>query len=461
VYLVVTICSIGLIDYALVQILKYFLKGIRNTLVLIGNGLRSVGHTIGSVIFPIIFLLYKLLYISRGRGRKVFTPAKNYVVYLLSKKELIAVVFLGIAMFTGIEEHNVTHATGELLHRNNRFESHIYEANYFSSVYFEETYTKPPPSPEFAYNRDVLSIADTGSRAGANQTDTLLRGGDALAATSVEASASTAEREEVIMYTVRTGDTPDSIAKAFGLKTDTILWANNLSEKVYIKPGETLVIPPVNGMLVKVNKGDHIETLVEKYRGDLDFTELLQDTRTFNKLTSLDALIEGEYLMIPGGVKPAPVKRYYAGSGLVGSDPWGNPTGEEYNLGSGFLGWPISVWKLSRGYSAGHHAMDFDGRTGDPILAAEGGVIIRAQTGYNYGLGCNIAIDHGGGVITVYAHLHQMYYSAGSRVERGEVIAEMGGEPGDTQCNPGISTGDHLHFELHINGNTVNPAPYF
>ena len=97
-----------------------------------------------------------------------------------------------------------------------------------------------------------------------------------------------------------------------------------------------------------------------------------------------------------------------------------------------------------------HNGMDIDGDTGDPIKAAEAGTVILAGTKGGYGL--TVMIDHGGGMVTLYAHQSKLAVSVGEKVTAGERIGFVG--------STGVSTGPHLHFEVRINGDPVDPAGY-
>ena len=97
-----------------------------------------------------------------------------------------------------------------------------------------------------------------------------------------------------------------------------------------------------------------------------------------------------------------------------------------------------------------HKGLDISNRTGTPILAtAQGEVILAARDGA-YGL-C-VEINHGGGIVTKYAHLNKMTVDPGQWVKRGQVIGHMG--------STGRSTGPHLHYEVRLNGVPVNPMRY-
>lgn len=97
-----------------------------------------------------------------------------------------------------------------------------------------------------------------------------------------------------------------------------------------------------------------------------------------------------------------------------------------------------------------HTGTDIATPTGAPIVAANSGVVIKSM--YTSGYGNMVMINHGGGVSTVYAHGSEIIAETGQLVERGEVIMKAG--------STGWSTGPHLHFEIRINGQYVNPLPY-
>lgn len=97
-----------------------------------------------------------------------------------------------------------------------------------------------------------------------------------------------------------------------------------------------------------------------------------------------------------------------------------------------------------------HYGIDFSGNTGDPIVAAAGGVVLSAD--WRTGYGNTVVVSHGGGFTTLYAHMSEMNMTAGEEVAGGDLIGWVG--------NTGWSTGSHLHFEIRVDGVAVDPALY-
>ena len=98
-----------------------------------------------------------------------------------------------------------------------------------------------------------------------------------------------------------------------------------------------------------------------------------------------------------------------------------------------------------------HNGVDMNASHGDRIIAAEDGVVILS--GVKGGYGNTVMIDHGGGMVTLYAHQSKLGVSVGKTVTRGQTVGWIG--------STGQSTGPHLHFEVRINGRPVNPVSYW
>ena len=118
--------------------------------------------------------------------------------------------------------------------------------------------------------------------------------------------------------------------------------------------------------------------------------------------------------------------------------------------------WPTtgvvtSPYGLRWGGTDFHPGMDIANDMGTPIVATADGVVDYA--GWNSGgYGNMVDINHGNGIMTRYGHASQVVVSTGQQVKRGQLIAYMG--------STGFSTGPHVHYEVHVNGNRVNPISY-
>jgi murein DD-endopeptidase MepM/ murein hydrolase activator NlpD len=122
-------------------------------------------------------------------------------------------------------------------------------------------------------------------------------------------------------------------------------------------------------------------------------------------------------------------------------------------VGSGAMIWPVNApitssfgWRWGRM----HEGIDLGAAYGSPIAAAAAGTVIYA--GWLGGYGNLTVIDHGGGLSTAYGHQSSIGVSVGQHVEQGEIIGNVG--------STGHSTGPHLHFEVRVNGQAVDPLGY-
>ncbi|REK71391.1 M23 family metallopeptidase [Paenibacillus paeoniae] len=100
--------------------------------------------------------------------------------------------------------------------------------------------------------------------------------------------------------------------------------------------------------------------------------------------------------------------------------------------------------------AAVHSGLDLGGDRGDPIYAAADGVVTLSERTYPYGN--NIIINHGRSIETRYLHLNKRLVEVGATVKKGDLIGELG--------NTGRSTGPHLHYEVIVGGEHVDPMPY-
>jgi murein DD-endopeptidase MepM/ murein hydrolase activator NlpD len=119
-------------------------------------------------------------------------------------------------------------------------------------------------------------------------------------------------------------------------------------------------------------------------------------------------------------------------------------------LATGEIDWP-TFGGFAQGFSYGHRGIDIAGSYNRPINAAWGGIVAWVQES-NYGYGNHLLVYHGCGISTLYAHLNRVLVTPGKYVEPGQKLGLMG--------STGLSTGPHLHFEIKINGVSIDPLSY-
>ncbi len=270
------------------------------------------------------------------------------------------------------------------------------------------------PNPEVALGGGDISIVD----GNALDAETSPLSGDGFLTHNNSA-------DQISLYVVREGDTLSQIADMFGVTPNTIRWANDISTKGTISPGDKLVILPITGVAHTVKKGDTLASIAKKYKADKE--EILQ----FNGLADSSELAIGLELIIPNGeVTPAPSK---------GASP-----AKSYGGGPSYAGYymrPISGGLRTQGIH-GYNGVDLASSYGAAIYAAAAGEVIisKADGGWNGGYGNYIVIKHDNGTQTLYSHLSASSVSVGQSVAQGDVIGAMGAT--------GKATGVHLHFEI-------------
>jgi murein DD-endopeptidase MepM/ murein hydrolase activator NlpD len=255
-----------------------------------------------------------------------------------------------------------------------------------------------------------------------------------------QTSISLKPRDKIIDYTVKRGDTLSTIAEKFGISTETIRWANDLTND-NIVIGDSLKILPVIGIGYKVAKGESVYSIAKKL--DTDPQKIVDFP--FNDFANPEtfSLVEGQILIVPDGVKPAE-QATFKRQVLIASGPVSIS-------GSGFT-WPVrgAVSQFAAWY---HMAIDIVAPVGTPVVAAQSGVVGGVSVGtWDSGYGDNVYIGSGD-TQTHYAHLAGINVGPGDSAVAGETVVGWIGMTGRT-------TGPHVHFEVRKNGVLVNPLPY-
>jgi murein DD-endopeptidase MepM/ murein hydrolase activator NlpD len=273
-------------------------------------------------------------------------------------------------------------------------------------------------------------------------TSEALYPGDIIKVPYVEATGGAAEVAPkppagFTTHTLQQGETFSDVATKYGLPLEALVGANpDISSIDMLPVGIELLIPPRAGLVVVLERGQDIQKLLQSYNiTPLEFMQV-------NAVQSPLELRPGKMLFLPG-VKPQAALDRLA------------KVREEENR---YL-WPLQGRitsyfgrrNLGMGTASFHRAIDIAVPTGTPIAAARSGTVTYAGWS-DRGYGNLVKIQHSGGDETWYAHQSEILVTVGQAVKQSDVIGLSG--------STGLSTGPHLHFELHEGGNAVDPLAY-
>lgn len=206
------------------------------------------------------------------------------------------------------------------------------------------------------------------------------------------------------------------LSKLAGVKST----AEPINERTLVNEVPTNAPLGQGGPLVKDSplSEEDLKATIEQMSADLDFRDAFQG-KIEAKLLQKSVLRE----MLPNS---SPVEAAYSSSSY---------------------GWRIDPMS---GHRAFHEGLDFPASVGMPVFAAADGIVITAVQTPDYGN--LLKIDHGSGLETRYAHNSRLLVKPGDRVMKGQKIALIG--------STGRSTGPHLHYEIRLNGNPLDPREY-
>ncbi len=391
---------------------------------------------------------YRLIFWTRRHAARVYMPVKHRMLYVISNRYVFHVAMVLIASIVstisirGSEVRAETFGEKSILFGLvNQDDSVVVEeqsANVMREVSassYLETYVV---SADDAPDLDVIDE---------EYVATTMGGSALLAPTISEAKTEVVPaRSEVEKYAVQDGDTLSTIAEAYGLNLSSVLWANDLTFRSTIRPGQELNIPPVDGVLYEVKNGDTIGGIVKKYGSDAD------KIVAFNKLANANDLSIGETLMIPNGEPPkaAATRRTAPLSNLFSGTPSASSSSTSASAAVDGWVWPTDWRVITQYYGWRHTGVDIDGDSNTNNYAARGGTVTRA--GWFGGYGLDVDVDHGDGYVTRYGHFSKIFVEVGDEVAAGEVLGKTG--------TTGRSTGTHLHFEVFENGKRRNPLEF-
>lgn len=267
----------------------------------------------------------------------------------------------------------------------------------------------------------------------------------------------TKESQKNEVYEVQSGDTLSTIANGHGLYVKDVLALNSgLSETTTLQIGDEIIItvPQPELTILTVEQ----KTYEEEYFAEVEYvyedswyttqTEVLQEEAAgYHRITALITERNGteeSREMIDEEVLQEPVAKIIK-KGTQTPPTYIKPISGG-RLSSGFGGRKSPT----KGASTNHKGVDWATPKGTAVMASSGGTVTVA--GWQNGYGYVVYINHPDGKQTRYGHLSKVLVSVGQKVQQGQKIALSG--------NTGRSTGPHLHFEIRINGQAVNPLNY-
>ena len=286
------------------------------------------------------------------------------------------------------------------------------------------------------------------------QLKTTTRGEGLLMNISAMQKKLTENKEETLVYSVHSGDTVSGIGRKYDLKVAEIQALNPGLDPARIHVGQELVLSAAVPYLsvqqtvteayqveipyeTKVEYSDSMYTYQSKYKveGVNGLADVVADVTYVNGVESQRVITSYVVVREPvTAVKVKGTKRSVTTGSFI------KPCSLRFSSGFGSR-------KSLRDY---HTGVDWAGKTGSKIWAADGGTVIWAGKKGNYGK--HIIIDHGNGYTTYYCHCSQLLVSKGDKVAQGQQIAKVG--------STGRVTGPHLHFEIRYKGKAQNPLNY-
>jgi murein DD-endopeptidase MepM/ murein hydrolase activator NlpD len=426
----------------LVLIKKFFLFFLRA----IARPIKWIGN---AALFSFVIKIYKVYLFVKIKLAKYYLPVKNKFIYPLTRRYVTHSVLILIAIFAITANIQAKEASLEqseyvgqksILFALNRESGEEFDVD---ELVIEESTDDSREKVLNYLSREAGLIAPGGS-VGSNLS-LLPVNPEELLTLNGEGE----ERTKAIEYKVEEGDTIGGIAEKFNLKVVTILWANKLTERSLIRPGDRLVIMPVDGVLHQVKRNDTISSIAKYYGAESG--KIVE----FNALADAGDINVGEFLIVPDGKMPvvrAPAPRIVSRLNSpkdILQIPSVKPSAD------GRMVWPSAARILTQYYGWRHSGLDIAGSKNSAIYAAKAGTVEVSQCGWNGGYGCYVIINHGGGTKTLYGHNNKLLVSAGEEVEAGQAIATMG-NTGNVRGRTGI----HLHFEVIIGGRRQNPLNY-
>lgn len=405
-------------------------------------------YFIGRIFKPLVLWAYKIYITLKQRVRRSFKLGLHFINLFTNRKIVIILVF-GLSVF--VISANILQAQ-EI--KNPDFGQHSAFASLLQpegegEIIETADNLKPQQKKYIPEQLTMLSSTEGLGGSGEVEAEIIALSGSTLVKENV-LETQIGQRSEVLKHEVESGETLGEIAERYGITTSTLLWANDLTSKDYIKPGQVLNIPPVSGIMYTIASGDSLDGIIKKYQGDKEKTIAL------NQIGTDELLPVGKEIVIADGIPYTPPVVAHDPTVAVNYQNFTSIFTPSYkpSVTGGKLNWPVGCRNnLTTYWGHPNRARDIACSYGTPIYAAESGTAYISFSGsWGHGYGNTIDIRSANGLMTRYAHMSSFNVNSGQYVNRGDVIGFVG--------MTGRTSGPHLHFEVLINGVAVDPINY-
>lgn len=231
-------------------------------------------------------------------------------------------------------------------------------------------------------------------------------------------------------HVVAPGETLFSIAARYGLTPQTVAVNNGLADTAALRPGDSLLVPPLDAAVYVVRDGESLAEIAGRYSAKA------ADVAALNGIEYEPVdVVPGRMLLLP-----VPDGRYPGFRLRVSDAP---------RVFAPRVRWPVEG-VITQLFHWGHTGVDIAAPHGTPIVATDAGTV--TSTGWRGPGGLHVCVHHDWGLETCAYHASAINVEVGERVLAGQPIAAVG--------STGVSTGAHVHWEARTNGVLVDPISY-
>lgn len=243
---------------------------------------------------------------------------------------------------------------------------------------------------------------------------------------------STTSVGNTVFHTVQPGETLSGVANEYNTTIENVLALNDISDPHTIHPGQSLLVAlePAEHVVLE---GESLWTIAQQYGVTVNALLL------FNDIPNPELVMPGQTLTIPPAGGEDRIRDF------IGTSQRETMT-FQWPIESGGIITSLFGMRNDRQ----HKGIDIAVPTGTRVRAAAAGTVTYADWAGTYGM--LVMIDHGDGNVTRYAHNSNIVVQVGQHVQKGQHVADVG--------STGRSTGPHLHFEIEVNGQLIDPLPF-